>query len=138
MKIKNLVEKRSVIIKKFFKFAQVGVFITLLSLSLSFIFLKLIRTPLIPTYVLIYMLMIYLSFILNTRYTFKVRGNTVKLMLYFGSYGITMLFGVCLLTLFRWMLPFENWILAYFVIPFTLTLNFVFSTVLFKKKNNGK
>ncbi len=122
------------VLNKFFKFAQVGVLITLLSMILSFFFLKIIGTPLIPTYILLYITMIYASYLLNARYTFKVKGNFRKLFVYYGSYGITMVLGIGLLSIFRIVLPFENWVLSYLVIPFTLTLNFVFSTFVFKTR----
>lgn len=120
--------------EKFLKFAKVGVFITILSLSLSFLFLKIIKTPLIPTYTLLYIGMILLSFFLNTRYTFKVKMNFSSLFYYYISYLFTMILGIGLLSLFRKVFYFENWILAYMVIPFTLTSNFLLSTYIFKNK----
>ena len=128
---KTLISKS---INKFFKFTQVGVFITFISLLLSFFFLKIIKTPLISTYVILYVVMIIFSFILNSYYTFKTKATSFKLLLYFGSYGISMLLGVFLLSFFRRVLPFENWILAYFVIPFTMFSNFMLSVFLFKVK----
>mgnify|MGYP001047751091 FL=1 len=113
---------------RFFRFANVGVFVTLLSLSLSFLFLKIIGTPLLPTYVILYISMIFISYILNSFYTFKAKRTTKNLILYFVSYGLSMLLGVALLALFRRYLPFENWILAYLVIPFTMSSNFILSS----------
>jgi hypothetical protein len=46
-----------------------------------------------------------------------------------------MLIGVGLLALFKATLPFENWVLAYMVIPFTMTSNFTLSSLIFKNKN---
>ncbi|MDA3866200.1 MAG: GtrA family protein [Salinivirgaceae bacterium] len=119
----------------FAKFFKVGVFVTLLSMSLTFVFLKIIGTPLIPTYILLYLSMIFLSFLLNSKYTFKSKRSLKRLILYYGSYGISMLIGVGLLALFKATLPFENWILAYMVIPFTMTSNFTLSSLIFKNKN---
>jgi len=119
----------------FAKFFKVGVFITLLSMSLTFIFLKIIGTPLIITYVILYTSMIFLSFLLNSKYTFKSSRSFKRLLLYYASYGISMLLGVGLLALFKATLPFENWILAYMVIPFTMTSNFTLSSRIFREKN---
>ncbi len=135
MNTESISKKINAIIKEFSRFAKVGIFITLLSLGLSYIFLKIIGTPLIITYVLLYLAMIFLSFLLNSSYTFKAKRNTKRLILYYGSYGISMLLGVFLLSFFRKALPFENWILAYLVIPFTMTSNFVLSSFVFKTKN---
>ena len=122
------------IFKKFFKFAQIGLIVTVLSLLLSYLFLKVIGTPLIITYVLLYISMILLSFFLNSRYTFKSKMGFKKMLLYYGSYGITLLLGVILLSLLRIILPFENWIIAYLVIPFTMTSNFIFSSYIFRTR----
>jgi putative flippase GtrA len=123
------------LIYKFTRFAKVGFFVTLLSLGLSYFFLKIIGTPLILTYVLLYISMIFLSFYLNSFYTFKAERNLKRLFLYYGSYGFSMLLGVFLLSIFRKTFPFENWVLAYLVIPFTMTSNFVLSSFIFKTKN---
>ena len=122
------------IIKRFIKFAKVGAFVTGLTLLMNYLFLKIIGTALIPTYVLIYLSMISLSFLLNSKYTFKAKRNIKRLFLYYGSYGTSMLLGVLLLSIFKALLPFENWILSYMVIPFTMTSNFILSSLIFNKK----
>jgi len=119
----------------FARFFKVGVFVTLLSMMLTYIFLEIIGTPLIPTYIALYTSMIFLSFLLNSKYTFKAKRSGKRLVLYYGSYGISMLVGVGLLALFKATLPFANWILAYMVIPFTMTTNFTLSSLIFKNKN---
>ena len=132
-----LIEKRLIRkhLLRFTKFAKVGLFVTLLSLALSFFFLKIIGTPLIGTYIILYLSMIILSFLLNAKYTFQSSYNIKKLFLYYGSYGISMLLGVLLLSIFKKILPFENWVLAYLVIPFTMTSNFLLSSFIFKNKH---
>jgi putative flippase GtrA len=119
----------------FARFFKVGVFVTLLSMSLTYIFLGVIGTPLIPTYIILYLSMIFLSFLLNSKYTFKAKRSGKRLLLYYGSYGISMLVGVGLLAIFKATLPFPNWALAYMVIPFTMTTNFTLSSLIFKDKN---
>ncbi len=122
-------------LKRFLRFSQVGIVVTLLSMALSFFFLKIIGTPLIITYVFLYMVMIFLSYLLNSFYTFKAGRNMKKLLLYYSSYAVSMIVGVILLSIFKKTLPFENWILAYLVIPFTMTINFLLSSRIFKKKD---
>ena len=121
-------------VKRFSKFAGVGVIVTLTTMGLNYIFLEIIGTSLVPTYVLIYLAMIYLSFLLNSFFTFKAKRSLKKLFLYYGSYGISLLLGVFLLSFFKKTFPFENWILAYMVIPFTMTSNFLLSSLIFRKK----
>lgn len=123
------------LLKKFIRFSQVGIIVTLISMGLSYFFLKIIGTPLILTYVLLYLAMIFLSYLLNSFYTFKSGRNIKKLLLYYGSYGISMLVGVGLLAIYKKTLPFENWVLAYLVIPFTMTINFLLSSRIFNTKD---
>lgn len=122
------------LISRFLRFAKVGVFVTILSLCLSYFFLKIVGTPLITTYVCLNLVMISLSFLLNSKYTFKAKRSYKKLLLYYCSYGTSMLLGVGLLSIFRVVFPFENWILAYMVVPFTMTSNFLLSSLIFKHK----
>lgn len=122
------------ILYRFLKFAKVGVFVTILSLGLSYFFLKIIGTPLILTYICLNIVMISLSFFLNSKYTFKAKRSYKKLLMYYASYGTSMLLGVGLLSIFRVIFPFENWILAYMVVPFTMTSNFLLSSLIFKNK----
>ena len=123
------------IVIRFFRFAKVGIFVTALSLGLSYFFLKIIGTPLILTYILLYISMILLSFLLNSKYTFKSKRSIKKIIFYYMSYGFSMLLGVFLLHMFRNITSFENWILAYMVIPFTLTSNFILSSLIFRKND---
>lgn len=132
---KNLKDRLKKLLMSFLRFANVGVFVTLLSLVLTYLFLKVLETPLLPTYILLYLSTIFVSYILNSFYTFKARRTARNLILYFASYGLSMLSGVALLALFEKALPFENWILAYMVIPFTMSLNFILSLYIFKTKN---
>lgn len=124
-----------IILFRFVAFAKVGAFVTLLSLALNYLFLKIWETALIPTYILIYLSMISLSFLLNSKYTFKAKRSAKRLMFYYGSYGSSMLLGVLILSIFKALLPFENWILSYMVIPFTMASNFILSSIIFKEND---
>ena len=121
---------------RFFRFAKVGIFVTILSLALSYFFLKILATPLYATYVFLKIAMVLLSYILNSKYTFGANRNIKGGILYFLAYGISALFGIVLLWIFRKLTPFENWILAYMVVPFTTVANFILSSLIFKNKND--
>lgn len=115
------------IIRKFAGFSIVGAVMTLLSMLISFILLKIFATPLFITYVLIYGITILISFFLNSALIFKTGSNFRNMVVYFLVYGTGLLLGTLLLMLFSVLLPFENWLLAYLVLPFTLTSNFTLS-----------
>lgn len=113
--------------KLFVGFSFVGLISTLISLALIYGFLKLLNTPLIPTYVGIYIATILLSFVLNSRYVFNTTLSYNNWHKYLIIYLSGMLLGTFLLWGFEKLMPFENYILAYLVLPFTLTWNFMFS-----------
>lgn len=118
--------------RKMVGFSKVGVVVTLMSMTLTYVLLKIIGTPLIPTYVLLYLTMILFSYLLNSTYVFKAKKGANTLFQYYLAYGFSMCLGVVLLSIFREILPFENWILAYMVIPFTMTSNFLLASFIFK------
>ena len=120
-------KNQHLIIRLFAGFSVVGFFVTLVSIVLSYVFLKILGTPLILTFVLMYGSTILLSFFLNSKYIFKTGVTFHNLLIYFLVYGTGMLIGTGLLALFRILLPFENWILAYLVLPFTILSNFSLS-----------
>ncbi len=122
--------------KKFIKllggFSVVGITTTLLSLALIYILLKLMHTPLIVTYIGIYVSTILISFILNSVFVFESGLSFDNVFKYFLVYLSGMLLGTLLLWLFKKVIPVENYILGYTVLPFTMLWNFVFSFKLLK------
>ncbi len=119
---------------EFYRFLLVGGGVTIISLILSYIFLKLIGTPLMITYVLIYISTIFLSYLLNANYTFSKQKNFASLLQFYGTYIITLACGTGGLHLLRKLLPFENWVLIFFILPVTTIVNFVLSSVIFKRR----
>lgn len=116
------------------RFATVGAFCTALSLTLNFVFLKFFETPLIPTYLVIYGTTILISFLLNSYFTFDTRFSMQNAVLYFGIYLTAMGLGVLLLTFYRNVFNFENWVYPFMSAPFTMLWNYNWSSRLLKKK----
>lgn len=117
-----------IILQKFQKFASIGVICTGISLSAQTILLKFFQTPLILTYVSVYLCVVLLSYVLNSHFTFKSSLTLKKMFLYYLIYLTSMLLGVVLLKIFRAVLPFENWVLPFLIIPFTMVWNFIFAS----------
>jgi putative flippase GtrA len=115
------------IFRKFAGFSIIGFIVTILSMVISYVFLKILETPLIPTYIIVYIATIILSFLLNSKLIFKSKYNLRNLLVYFLIYGVGLFLGTIILWMFRIILPFENWTLPYLVIPFTMLSNFVLS-----------
>lgn len=113
-------------------FSIVGVITTLISLVAIYVFLKVFQTPLIETYIIIYVVSIILSFLLNSLFVFKSSlsfNNGIKYsMVYFSG----MMLGTMLLWVFEQILPYENYIIGYLVLPFTMVWNFILSYKILK------
>ncbi|MDX1478109.1 MAG: GtrA family protein [Saprospiraceae bacterium] len=118
---------------RLFRFATVGAFCTGLSLALNFVFLKLVGTPLIPTYVAVYSGTILLSFLLNSRFTFRTTVNLPNAIRYFAIYLSAMGLGVLLLMLYRSVFDFENWVYPFMSAPITVLWNYTWSSRVLKK-----
>jgi putative flippase GtrA len=117
-------------------FSVIGLITTLLSLLMIFVFLKIVQTPLIITYVCIYTASILLSFILNSVFVFKSNISVKNGLKYFLIYFSGMLLGTLLLWVFKKIIPLENYILGYLVLPFTMVWNFSFSFILLKPEKS--
>jgi putative flippase GtrA len=113
-------------------FSIVGLVSTVISLALIYVFLKIMQTPLLATYVIIYISTIFLSFLLNSVLVFKTGLSIDNVIRYFIVYLSGMLLGIILLWLFKKIIPVENYIIGYAVIPFTMIWNFVLSFKLLK------
>ena len=123
----------------FLKFSRVGIFVTLFSMTISFIFLKLLGSPLYITYVLNYLFSIFLSYHLNRIYTFGSAYLLSALLQYYLAYIVSMLFGLGILFICRNIFPYENWVITYMTIPLRFIVNYflvkkVFSENLKKEK----
>lgn len=121
------------IVSLFAGFSSVGIITTIISIVAIYFFLEVIGTPLYITYALIYFFTICLSYFLNTIFVFKSSVTWKKATGYFSIYLSGMLIGMMVLWLLEKTLPVENYILAYLVIPVTMTWNFILSFFLFKK-----
>jgi len=121
-------------ISEFIKFGGVGVIVTVASILSSFIWLKIIGTPLFITYILNYVFFIFISYTLNRLITYKRKFNFISLILYFFVYISGMVLGIILLHIFKKLFILENWIYSFLVVPFTTVNNYIWSTMVFKKR----
>jgi putative flippase GtrA len=121
------------IFKKFMSFATIGALLTILSLGMSTICLKYFDTPLIPTYIVINVFIIMLSFFLNSKYTFRSEINVKNSIKYYAIYLTSMGMGSLLLKYFSVIFDFDKWVFPFLVLPFTLSFNFLMSSKFLKK-----
>jgi len=133
MTIQDKYNKYAKNINEFIKFSLVGVFVTIISLILMYIFLEFLNTPLILTYILLYGSTIFLSYYLNTKFTFKAKQDRKSILKYYGIYLFTLALGSLCIYILRQLLPYKNWIIAFMVVPFTMIINFILSSLILKK-----
>jgi len=126
MKVKSL-------ISKFTGFSVVGVIVNIIGLLFTYLFLGLLKTPLYSTYASIYFISIIISYLLNSKFVFKIESSIRRMIIYFLIYLTSMLLGLLVLSLYKKTLPFDNWFLSYLTIPITLVWNFILSSMLLKK-----
>ena len=120
------------IIKKFSKFGLVGILISISNLSLNFVLLKFHKTPLIETYITLYIIHLLFSYLLNSKYTFKVSVSTLRMILYFFIYFVSMCIGIMLLATYKKYFNFENWVYPFMVFPITILWNFTCTNYILK------
>ena len=121
------------LVKKFAGFSIVGLIVTIVGFLSMYIFLGVLKTPLYFTYAGIYIFSIIISYLLNSKFVFKINSTIKRTIIYFLIYLSSMVIGLILLTIYKSTLPFENWILSYLTVPITLTWNFVLSYLLLPK-----
>jgi len=124
-------------IARFIKFGGIGAFVTIASMISSYFWLKIIGTPLYITYFLNYSFFILVSYTLNRRITFRTRFSIKSLLLYYLVYLSGMLLGMFLLYIFKKLGSLENWVNAFLVVPFTLSTNYILSTLVFQNKGGS-
>ncbi len=122
-------------VQRILKFASVGGITTVLSFSLNFFFLKIIGTPLYPTYITVYLSMVGLSLYLNSKWTFGKKISHKKKLLYFGIYFQSFVLALITLTVWKSLVTVENWIYPLLVLPVTASVNFVLTSWLFKDRS---
>jgi putative flippase GtrA len=116
----------SVFVHKFLTFSIIGVLVTLITMISLGVLLGVIKLPLFPTWWIVYLSSIGLSFFLNNKLIFKDDISVKKIFLFIIVYLSSMFLGIYLIKFFRMITDLPNWLLGYVALPFTLTYNFYF------------
>lgn len=112
------------LVKRLIGFSFVGIFVTIVGMTLTFIFLKILNMSPYLTYFTSYVLTVLLSYYLNSRFVFKSGKSKKNLFIYYAIYSSSMLIGLGTLFIYHQTLPFDELILNYMVIPVTMLWNF--------------
>ena len=112
---------------KLVKFGLVGGGVTLLGILGYYICLDLYKFPLYPTYIALNILATALTYLLNSKYTFKQKVEVSKSVKYFITYALGITFGIFLLWVLEQIVSFRPFILVLMVIPLRVLLTFFIS-----------
>ncbi len=121
------------IFKKLIGFSFVGISVTIFSMLLTFVLIKIIGLSAYLTYIISFSSTISISYFLNSRLVFKSKKTFSNLVLYYGIYSVSLLIGITTLWIYRQLLDWDDLILNYMVIPVTMTWNFTISNHFLKK-----
>lgn len=115
-------------IRRLSSFSFIGGLVTLVSTGLNIVLLKYFQTPLFLTWVCVYCTAIVVSYLLNSRFTFRSALAAHRLVLYFGVYLASLGLGVVLLKIYRTTLSYPDWVRPLLVLPFTALFNYSLSS----------
>jgi len=107
------------------KFGIVGVFTTTFGILCYYILLERLALPLYPIYISVFLVGVFISYLLNSRYTFKKKTNFKDSIGYYASYIIGLIVGLILLYVFDRIFDYSNFILTLLVIPPRFLLTFI-------------
>ena len=122
------------LIKKAFSFSSIGLVMTLTSLALNYILIRYFGFEVRATYVSVYATLLLVSFLLNSRYTFKNTNSVTNLAKYVSVYLLGMLLGTILLEIYINTISLQPQHYVFLVVPFTASWNFFASNKLLTGK----
>ena len=125
--------KHKKIAKRFVGFGSVGVFMTILGNIFLYVLLEILGWNVYLAYPFIYLINIFIAYYLNGKFVFKQSFNWRHLGGFYIAYTSGMLIGLLLLTLFKFFLPYGDFILSVLTLPFTVAWNFVFVNLIFNR-----
>ena len=114
------------IILRFSGFSAIGAISTLLSTVMFVIMTEFLGINGYVSYVTVYVVTIFFSYFANAIFVYRDRIRLSACVGFFLTYSSGMLLGTALLALFKHLFPeTRDFILGFFVLPFTTLWNFV-------------
>jgi putative flippase GtrA len=123
--------------KRFIGFALVGVFNTFFSLLLTFLLINIVGLWLIPSYVIVFLITVFLAYLINTYFVFKKEFELRKLIGFYSTYFSSLILGIILLYIIKFFSPdSDDFLNTILITPITMTWNFFFINNSLKKTNS--
>lgn len=123
----NLIIKINSYLLKVLKFSIVGLFITGFITICYYIFLDILNWPLYPTFVGFYLLGVFISYLVNSRFTFNKGYNKSSMAKFYLVYIINLGIGIGLLKLVTEYLNFSNFHSILIIMPPRILFTFLLS-----------
>lgn len=89
------------VVQRIFKFGSVGVVTTAFGVTSYYILLDRLNGPLYPVCVTVWVLSVFVSYVLNTRFNYKRTFNIQDLAVFYRSYLSGLIFGLLIVFLLK-------------------------------------
>ncbi len=122
------------LIEQLIRFGGIGGFLAIISICIYYITLDIFLLPVYPVYIVVYCIAVWVSYMLNSKYTFNEKRSRKGLVKYYLVYAIGLGLGLGLIYLGKTYTPLSDfWVTVSSIIPrtlmvFVLSKIFVFST----------
>lgn len=125
---------KSKLISQIIKFCGVGVVMVIWSTIAFYIAFEILDLPLFGTYILLYIIAIFISYYLNSKYTFQEKRTKSDLIKYYIVYVVGMSFGLLILWLLAQHTSFTKFQMTLIQIVPRTALTFVFTKLFIYNK----
>ncbi len=115
------------LIQQLIKFGGIGGMLAVGSIIIYYITLDVLALPVYPIYTAVYCIAVYISYMLNSKYTFQEERTREGLLKYYLVYGIGLAIGLGLIYLFKSYTSWSDFIVTLASMLPRTVLVFVFS-----------
>jgi len=120
-------------IREFGRFAGVGIFMLIFSVLSSYLLLEVYKFRLYNSYITLYLVSIFISYYLNSKFTFKKQRSLKNGIQYYTLYLFGLFIGLMLLKICDSIFEYSNFILTLIVIiPRTVLIYILMKLIIFK------
>jgi putative flippase GtrA len=114
-------------------FSFVGIIVTVFSIILLYISLKVLKMDVYIAYVVVYIISIAISYFLNGKIVFKKGLNVTTYLIYNLIYASSLALGLFILYVAEKNFNFDEFVNSIIPLPFTMIWNFLFAKKMFDK-----
>lgn len=117
------------LIEQLIKFGGIGGLLAVASIIIYYLTLDVLALPVYPVYTVVYCIAVYISYMLNSKYTFQEKRTKEGLIKYYIVYGVGLSFGLGLIYLFKCYTSWSDFVVTLASMLPRTALVFVFSKI---------